>query len=710
MWRPGLINAAIWIAAMWPFLLILGLNIFLAKFDQYNDMVRNQCSSLWSALAFVVVLALYGFVLLRCADRSVELFANPSWLTEENAKPIRDFMMGWGRWLAIGVIGSGLLASHFYVLAAVANDPIQSWTAPLRFWKFGALVGGAVSMTLYLWTASPALLREGLALEKRWTGAYPSVAAILAILVLGLFCSSPANLKWAAQAFVHHSALISHVLFLLLVLAIAAIRTLAAMYKVPLAPAVIGITLIGVLVGVILSRFVPSLDNRAVDYLDPTPRVPPKWPASDKPIVIFVAEGGGIHALYRASVVLAMMESEIPGAYSDIYATSTVSGGSVGTALFAAVCDQKPKDILAATQRAGGKDFLMPVLLRLTFSEPLGVVVPSPNFDRGRALEYSLQNASESIGNSDLLKKGLGAIDYSKHPYFCFNTTSAVSGQRFVLAPIHIRQANCLRLLAGKDEAQDVTLQSAATLSARFPIFPGGGRLQMGPKQFERLLDGGMYDNSGLMTAFDIRRTLLMEGMGSNAQGVKRKVVFIVVGNNFARLHPDQIRSKYAADAPFAALLAYPLGAARTLFAKNTEAAQDLRNLENWIDNDVEVINFVWNGEAVKAPLGWVLTERRRRAIAWMLGCKTFARDDVNQGIESLADDNPPSDWILPKNWKWNRVGNLENAAEQTPLESARQVRDHNRRELQRLADLLGRQLLGGPEPLPRMTPSVEPP
>jgi hypothetical protein len=727
VFKQFLVNLSVWIAAAWPFLLIVGLNLFLAKFDQYNDMVRNQCGSILSALAFILVLSLYGFVLLRCADRSVVMFAEAFWIKEENAKPIHDFMMRWGRWLSAGLIAIGLLASHGLVLRALNLDPIQDWTGPLRVWKFGAPVGGMLTLGAFLLLASPELITASWVAPKRWTGPWPAAAAITTVVVLGLFCASPANLKWAAQAFVHQSALISHVLLLILVLIIAALRTLAAMYKVPLAPAVICVTLVGVLIGVVLANFVPSLDNRAVEHRAPKPTVPYKWPTGTGPIVIFVAEGGGIHALYRASVVLAMIESEIPGAYGDIYATSTVSGGSVGTALFASIYDQKPEDLLSATQRASGKDFLMPVLLRLTFAEPLGAIYPSPNFDRGRALEYSLQSAAESVGNSDFLKQGLGEIDYSKHPYFCFNTTSAISGQRFVLAPIFVRGTKGLRLhrllpeTSGApdtpdpaDVAQDVTLQSAATLSARFPIFPGGGRLQMAPNEFERLLDGGMYDNSGLMTAFDLRRTIVENQIHTDGKGQQRKIVFVVVGNNLAGDDNFSKHDKYDADKPFAALLAYPRGAALTLFAKNREAAQDLRELKkNSIDENgqptFEVINFIWDGAAVKAPLGWVLTERRRRAIAWMMGCRTFARDDVTQGIEPLDDFQPPKDWSLPADWGNEPMGDFQFRDEKA-IDKARSLRSFNRNELQRLADLLGRQLVDGPPPLPQAMPTSEPP
>jgi hypothetical protein len=149
------------------------------------------------------------------------------------------------------------------------------------------------------------------------------------------------------------------------------------------------------------------------------------------PVFIVAAQGGGIYAAHNAARFLALMQDLCPAFRQHLFAISSVSGGSIGSATFAAALHadnaplnpsapigqtcKKVADFLAGIGRAEDidvpgeveqrvasvltTDFLSPLVAGFLFSDFTQLFSPIavPFFDRARFLEYALENAADRM-------------------------------------------------------------------------------------------------------------------------------------------------------------------------------------------------------------------------------------------------------------------------------------------------------------------------
>ncbi|SFV17312.1 hypothetical protein [Bradyrhizobium arachidis] len=265
------------------------------------------------------------------------------------------------------------------------------------------------------------------------------------------------------------------------------------------------------------------------EWLLQKPRVEEAKRLGEYPVFIVAAQGGGIYAANNAARFLARMQDLCPAFRQHLFAISGVSGGSVGSAIFAAALhaenasldpnavDAKtcPKiaDFLAGVGRvqdidAPGPveqrvasvlttDFLSPLVAGFLFTDFTQMFSPLaiPAFDRARFLEYTLENAADRVLRSN---KGGGnqsnllRADFQSHwtpdnnmPALLFNTTDAGSGKRAVISPFDFDplqpKDTDLCVLAAleragtgadqtvKSHSLHIPLSTAAFTSARFP-------------------------------------------------------------------------------------------------------------------------------------------------------------------------------------------------------------------------------------------------
>jgi len=265
------------------------------------------------------------------------------------------------------------------------------------------------------------------------------------------------------------------------------------------------------------------------EWLLQRPRVAEAARLGEYPVFIVAAQGGGIYAADNAARFLARMQDLCPAFRQHVFAISAVSGGSVGSAIFAAALHAEnaplsssapdgktcPKiaDFLAGVGRAEdidapgpveqrvasilATDFLSPLVAGFLFTDftQLFSPVAIPIFDRARFLEYALENAGDRMLESH---KGTGdqsnllKADFQSHwtpdnnmPALLFNTTDAGSGKRAVISPFDIDPLHpkdkdlCIlaaldRAGSGADEtvkshSLHIPLSTAAFTSARFP-------------------------------------------------------------------------------------------------------------------------------------------------------------------------------------------------------------------------------------------------
>lgn len=247
------------------------------------------------------------------------------------------------------------------------------------------------------------------------------------------------------------------------------------------------------------------------------------------PVFIVAAQGGGIYAAHNAARFLARMQDFCPAFRQHLFAISSVSGGSVGSATFAAALHAEkavsdvgmlagracPKiaEFLAGVGRAEDldvpgpveqrvasvltKDFLSPLVGGFLFSDFTQLFSPIavPVFDRARSLEYTLEKSADkmlSIQKPTGEATNLLKADFQSHwtpdnnmPALLLNTTDVGSGKRVVISPfdidpLHPKDTD-LCVLANLDRdaktadgsvkstSLHVPLSTAAFASARFP-------------------------------------------------------------------------------------------------------------------------------------------------------------------------------------------------------------------------------------------------
>jgi predicted acylesterase/phospholipase RssA len=280
----------------------------------------------------------------------------------------------------------------------------------------------------------------------------------------------------------------------------------------------------------------------------------------DDPIFIVSAEGGGIRAAYFTAITLARIADECPQAANRIFAVSAVSGGSIGAAIYAAAVHQhplvenvrrcnfstnsEPGPIGLAIEAIFEKDHLTPLLARMLLSDLSLNILPFyiPQFDRQLGLEFSLENSFEEQFHSATLSTPFDELTPSQEhhstPYLMTNMTSLEGGLHFVSSSI---------LWGTEDDESSMyenstpdaihfvdsfwspyitdrfSVISIAGASARFPFISPPGfvdNTKIGRRHF---VDGGYYDNTGLLTALSLFRSLKRLSAGP--------VVIIHIGN-----------------------------------------------------------------------------------------------------------------------------------------------------------------------------------
>ncbi|MCC8955001.1 hypothetical protein H8B02_16590 [Bradyrhizobium sp. Pear77] len=265
------------------------------------------------------------------------------------------------------------------------------------------------------------------------------------------------------------------------------------------------------------------------EWLLQKPRVAEAKRLGEYPVFIVAAQGGGIYAANNAARFLARMQDLCPAFRQHLFAISGVSGGSVGSAVFAAAlhADNAPLDAIAPDAKTCPKiadflagvgraedidasgpveqrvasvletDFLSPLVAGFLFTDftQLFSPVAIPSFDRARFLEYTLENAADRMLKA---QKGTGEqsnllkADFQSHwtpsnnmPALLLNTTDAGSGKRVVISPFDIDPLHAkdkdLCILSSleragtgvdqtvKSHSLRIPLSAAAFMSARFP-------------------------------------------------------------------------------------------------------------------------------------------------------------------------------------------------------------------------------------------------
>lgn len=241
------------------------------------------------------------------------------------------------------------------------------------------------------------------------------------------------------------------------------------------------------------------------------------------PVYIVAAEGGGIYAAYHAAMVLARLQDQCPNFSQHVFAISSVSGGSLGAAVFGGLSEQmatnvSPEDCQKyitqgpferLTDELLAEDHLSPTIWGRLFPDFLQRFIPYPlqSLDRARWLEGSFEYSWFRVMRSDYFDQPLlrryqpdGAT-----PALLMNTTEVFTGQRILLTgfPLDGEDADRLKTINTLINSNIWDLyqhRGGARCQVSLDISAGSGAFNSSTK----LVDGGYFENSGVETALDL--------------------------------------------------------------------------------------------------------------------------------------------------------------------------------------------------------------
>lgn len=256
----------------------------------------------------------------------------------------------------------------------------------------------------------------------------------------------------------------------------------------------------------------PSLKEHYIQWVKAKEK---EYAGSDSiPVYIIATQGGGIRAMHWTAGVLYQLDNNIPKFYSNTFAISGVSGGSVGAVFYNTWHrDQQLKRgafLKTKFDTMISCDGLSPVTAGLVYSDMFQRFIPVPveYFDRARMLEDAWSNAYEDATGLRTFDEPFTSLwakgDYSL-PCLLLNTAYSESGQKGIVSNVELDPeyfADVIDII--KITGKDLPAKTAALMSARFPYVTPAGTILDSEKVYGNFVDGGYVENTGLATAVQL--------------------------------------------------------------------------------------------------------------------------------------------------------------------------------------------------------------
>jgi len=253
-----------------------------------------------------------------------------------------------------------------------------------------------------------------------------------------------------------------------------------------------------------------------------------------RPVVVVAAAGGGIQSAAWTTSVLDQLgkrlKADSGGAYDlprSIRLISGVSGGSVGGMFYAEAFNETQPDFNDSFQAACSSALgptIRGLLRQDLWRALLPFLVTDICNDRGRVLERqwckSFDNKfkpTAKLADATLSAWGKDAL-LLKRPALIFNSTIVETGQRLAISTVPITHGLIGETEFTQQYCAEIAISTAARLSATFPFVTPTGRPTMlntstsicsveSPPPCgggdQHLVDGGYYENSGLVGAIE---------------------------------------------------------------------------------------------------------------------------------------------------------------------------------------------------------------
>jgi hypothetical protein len=305
--------------------------------------------------------------------------------------------------------------------------------------------------------------------------------------------------------------------------------------------------------------FLEELDAWLADKKDAATCAVPADDASLRvqPLILVAAAGGGIRAAWWAEHAMAKFADTTCGR-RDVFAVSSVSGGSVGMAILDSeqpVSGSYPDAAASADiTRIAGPDALAAaldgLLLHDTIAGFTGLDLPAAQLPAGRPFADRAGLMESTWSNEDLmLKKSFPLQNPALNWRLLFNSTTVGSGCRAIIADRALPAGPDAAYLPPQPSPVTCDLQTsvigggsydffarlacqrgiaavtAAMLSARFPFVTPSGVVTGCDSRgapVGQFVDGGYVDSSGLMTIADLMPSITGDLRAVNARALAR--------------------------------------------------------------------------------------------------------------------------------------------------------------------------------------------
>ncbi|MEP6513016.1 MAG: hypothetical protein ABJA79_04065, partial [Parafilimonas sp.] len=224
------------------------------------------------------------------------------------------------------------------------------------------------------------------------------------------------------------------------------------------------------------------------------------------------------------AMFLARLQDAFPAFKNNIYAFSTVSGGSVGISFFNAISFIEPDTAIKTahyyqnvTKKFFSQDQLSPVLAKMFYADILNDFWPwhIENFDRAIALEKAWERSYAQVFKSPndqnvYSKNFLSCYQNNITPAWFINTTEVETGLQCYIS--NVRADNFLfakdRDLFLNKIRGGINYSTAVNFSSRFPLFSPSAALHQNDDQTYHYVDGGYVENTGAKTMLEVLQSL----------------------------------------------------------------------------------------------------------------------------------------------------------------------------------------------------------
>jgi hypothetical protein len=279
--------------------------------------------------------------------------------------------------------------------------------------------------------------------------------------------------------------------------------------------------------------------SRENDHFFPSRRVEPPEQltpgialekAGHDTVIVVAATGGGIQAAAWTANVLARLKEtfgDVPQFDRSVRLVSSVSGGSVGAMYFLhayqdGVLPSGRDELRSRIVEAAQASSLDAVTWGWLFQDQLRAFIPFGwevtgllANDRGLSLQKAWSERATGIGEATLASWRRDAAA-GLRPAVIFNTTVVETGQRLLLSTTDLkkREKGCAPRAAALSASvgfydlypcSDITVPTAARLSATFPLVTPAARIEQGGtcERHNHVVDGGYYDNYGMSSLLE---------------------------------------------------------------------------------------------------------------------------------------------------------------------------------------------------------------